>query len=81
MTRIVGGGVISHGADKKENHYEPEVLEGASSHRDLMYLKLEAATSIIPNPANTLQSWLTWTGRHEISLEIGGDKTGSYKSF
>lgn len=32
------------------------------------------ASSVIPNLANTLQSWLTRHERRTISLEIGGDK-------
>lgn len=40
----------------------------------LVTLGASAATSIIPNLANTLQSWLTRNERHKISLEIGGDK-------
>ena len=40
----------------------------------LITLGTSAASSVIPNLANTLQSWLTRHGRHKISLEMGGDK-------
>jgi hypothetical protein len=40
----------------------------------LVTLGASAASSIIPNLANTLQSWLTRHERRKISLEIGGDK-------
>jgi len=40
----------------------------------LVTLGASAASTVIPNLANTLQSWLTRNERHKISLEIGGDK-------
>jgi hypothetical protein len=40
----------------------------------LVTLGASAASSVIPNLANTLQSWLTRHERRKISLEIGGDK-------
>jgi hypothetical protein len=40
----------------------------------LVTLGASAASTIIPNLANTLQSWVTRNETHKISLEIGGDK-------
>jgi Ca2+/Na+ antiporter len=40
----------------------------------LVTLAASAASTVIPNLANTLQSWLTRNERHKISLEIGGNK-------
>ena len=63
---------------KKEGDEAPE---GSKAGGDivtlgsmLITLGVSAASSIIPNLANTLQSWLTRNERHKISLEIGGDK-------
>jgi hypothetical protein len=40
----------------------------------LVTLGASAGSAIIPNVANTLQSWLSRHERRKISLEIGGDK-------
>ena len=40
----------------------------------LVTLGTTAVSSVVPNLANTLQSWLTRHERRKISLEIGGDK-------
>lgn len=40
----------------------------------LVTLGASAASSVIPNLGNTLQSWLTRHERRKISLEMGGDK-------
>ena len=40
----------------------------------LVTLGGSVASNVIPNLANTLQSWLTRHERRTISLEIGGDK-------
>lgn len=65
---------------KKEGD-EREAPKGSKAGGDmvtlgsmLVTLGASAASTIIPNLASTLQSWVTRNERHKISLEIGGDK-------
>ncbi len=60
---------------------EKEAPEGSKAGGDivslgslLVTLAASVGSSVIPNLANALQSWLTRHERRKISLEIGGDK-------
>jgi hypothetical protein len=63
---------------RKEGEQAPEGskagAEVAALGSLLVTLGASAGSTLIPNVANTLQSWLTRHERRNISLEIGGDK-------
>jgi hypothetical protein len=62
----------------KEGELTPEGSKAGAEVTELgsllVTLGASAVSTLIPNIANALQSWLTRHERHKISLEIGGDR-------